>query len=590
MVALTTEVLKREHFRTFLIFAPQFQKPTIKLGNETMPYLPSAEHLGRDMSKLNRARRQGRFKTRMAKDRYVIERLAQLAKKEGKTLAEKLLSKVLTERFRNFTFVVTKQNHLNFIVQALVENGLAPSNLLVKEASIMLVPFNYLSISFLPASQFVQGSFSKLRKQFNIDVPRIFFPQALSNCNNYFYSSASAPPFRQYVDLADSTEDVEEKLVFWKRIEHDPFSFVDSMQQTCLQEVFIVAKACLSLTKTSFEIQISCKKVFGQPDAITPAHTPYLHLFSHISLGSFTYDVWRLFCLKPNVLYAVMNQFGGNSARVSLGELEMTSWLQKKYPGKYRTAFSSKEGQKRLTFKKNVVIIPDAWSENELHFFHGCFWHGHECFLTKGMSEERKLERQERFKKQLEILLTTYPASSIFVTRECEWKVTRKEPEIKAFLDLQPRRPLTRLVPQDAVRGALDEAYELKWPNEEGDHSVLTASDVSSLYPSIALAESFPTGRSECIMGYELDCGEVEFSPTDMLFNRTPVYGLVHCRILPPKDFMYPFILTKINDRSVATLCFQCAKDLNGGKCKHSDFKRSFVGTYTTGKKESSKN
>ncbi len=62
------------------------------------------------------------------------------------------------------------------------------------------------------------------------------------------------------------------------------------------------------------------------------------------------------------------------------------------------------------------------------------------------------------------------------------------------------------------------------------------------------------------------------------------VRGIIHARILPPREDLYPLLTIRIstgpgeNDyRSVAGLCYKCAVTFNQKPCNHRDFERSYV-------------
>jgi hypothetical protein len=84
--------------------------------------------------------------------------------------------------------------------------------------------------------------------------------------------------------------------------------------------------------------------------------------------------VQNLFFLqgRNNPLRAIMPVI---THSVSTPEMEYTSYVRHCNPGKrFITAFSSSKGQKRLTTRgrSELTIIPDIYSEDEIHFFHGC--------------------------------------------------------------------------------------------------------------------------------------------------------------------------------------------------------------------------
>ena len=81
----------------------------------------------------------------------------------------------------------------------------------------------------------------------------------------------------------------------------------------------------------------------------------------------------------------------------------------------------------------------------------------------------------------------------------------------------------------------------------------------------------------------------IQWSPTK-IFNPEKYdkswYGLIKCKVVPPKGLYYPVLPQRIKvdsyEKLVFTLCKACAETRNQNRCKHSHNKRSFIGTWTT--------
>ena len=58
------------------------------------------------------------------------------------------------------------------------------------------------------------------------------------------------------------------------------------------------------------------------------------------------------------------------------------------------------------------------------------------------------------------------------------------------------------------------------------------------------------------------------------------------CKVVPPKGLYHPVLPQRIKvdsyEKLVFTLCKACAETRNQNNCKHSDNKRSFIGTWKT--------
>jgi hypothetical protein len=100
---------------------------------------------------------------------------------------------------------------------------------------------------------------------------------------------------------------------------------------------------------------------------------------------------------------------------------------------------------------------------------------------------------------------------------------------------------------------------------------------------SVALTHEFPVGRYEVVLGDDLEAAVIEFDATEMYFNGKVVSGLVHCRIIAPRNTFYPILLTTIGgSQTVATLCYECSRKQCIDDCNHSDLERSWIDCYTT--------
>ncbi len=58
--------------------------------------------------------------------------------------------------------------------------------------------------------------------------------------------------------------------------------------------------------------------------------------------------------------------------------------------------------------------------------------------------------------------------------------------------------------------------------------------------------------------------------------------GIIHCRILPPKNLLFPVLPTKLNNKLLFVLCYKCGRNLNRQTCNHSNSERAIEGTWVT--------
>lgn len=375
--AVSVENEIRESFATFVIGDPILGEKQSAVQLAAMPYLPDSPLLTRDMTQLDKERKRGRYGSKVAKDAFLDEALKKLMEKPNKNTVECLISQLVAEKFRNYTFVLSAESHLQHLLTVMLKNDFPiDDNLIIKGTTVILLPVASLGITFISAAEFLHGSFSDLKKQFQLTEKRIFFPEMLSNKKCFGTSVDTVPDLEHFLDLSDAPEDTAEKTAFWNEIQGKPFHLEECLESACRSELQIHVKSCISLLRTSFQFQLDCYSVFGKPHLLMAKHAPLLHLFAFVSVGSFTHDCWRLFShSKEKIpLHAVMAPKKDN---VSKGELEYVSYLNHCHPRQFITAFSSDRGQRRITAPNERTVIPDAYGigsqEGVLHFFNGCW-------------------------------------------------------------------------------------------------------------------------------------------------------------------------------------------------------------------------
>ena len=152
-------------------------------------------------------------------------------------------------------------------------------------------------------------------------------------------------------------------------------------------------------------------------------------------------------------------------------------------------------------------------------------------------------------------------------TYECQ---LAKSKDFQKFAKNFTQEIVEPLNPRDAFYGGRTNATKLLYnfnDNECGRYV-----DICSLYPTVQYYQKYPIGHPTKI-----------FNPEK--YDKS-WYGLIKCKVVPPKGLYHPVLPQRIKvdsyEKLVFTLCKACAETRNQNKCKHSDNKRSFIGTWTT--------
>lgn len=119
---------------------------------------------------------------------------------------------------------------------------------------------------------------------------------------------------------------------------------------------------------------------------------------------------------------------------------------------------------------------------------------------------------------------------------------------------------------REAFYGGRTNAYKL-FHEVQGDEKIMYA-DICSLYPSTQYYGRYPLGHPEIILG---DVKDV-----------TKFYGLIYCKVLPPRGLLHPVLPFKCNGRLMFPLCGTCATALSKDPCTCTEEQRLLQGVWAS--------
>ena len=96
--------------------------------------------------------------------------------------------------------------------------------------------------------------------------------------------------------------------------------------------------------------------------------------------------------------------------------------------------------------------------------------------------------------------------------------------------------------------------------------------DVCSLYPYACKYGEFPLGHAEQITENFIPIGK----------GVRPYFGLVLCKVLPPRGLYHPVLPYKCGGRLTFPLCRTCVETEHQDGCQHSNEERAISGTFVT--------
>ena len=227
-------------------------------------------------------------------------------------------------------------------------------------------------------------------------------------------------------------------------------------------------------------------------------------------------------------------------------------------------------GEKKLTID-GVTYKVDGFCEktNTAYEFYGCFWHGcPNCYKSNIINSKNQKDmgtlNDQTIEKRENIKSAGYKHVSVY---ECQMN---KNKEFQKFAKNFNKEIVEPLNPRDAFYGGRTNSTKLLYDFKKNECGKYV--DFCSLYPTVQYYKKFPISHFVKIHSPE------KYSKK--------WYGLIKCKVLAPRKLYHPVLPQRIKvdsyEKLVFTLCKKCAETRNQNKCKHTDKRRSFIGTWTT--------
>lgn len=512
-----------------------------------------------------------------------------------------------------------------FVAKALYHEGYTP-NMLCTGLKIMEIREPSTNIRFIDSLRYIPGALKSFPKTFGIqNLKKGDFPHSFNHRDNYNYVGPY-PPLHHFINFNDSPSVIQEKTLWYQGCQELIFDFKTQLYEYCKQDVQILMESLVRHIKASYLHQITLQKQFGNPfqkemrdrmgGAYVEGHIYYRSLFHvygspFLTMPGFVMGCWKAYCMPDN-LYAIQDESGHTSINSSKKEMEYALFIAHQHP--LKTVHSKYTSLKQKSFGRMSVDIYIEETNTVINFL-GCHFHGCPCMLKRpGVTWESKNcfgesygDLNKKQKDQDRQLVQKFGISRCHLQHiwECEYDLLKEgdtshltpekkviSTQLRLFLQLQEgSRPLARLAPRDALRGGRTETYVMA-ADATPDHD-LAYVDYSSLYPSVCTSRNpkyhFPTGKSITLIRSE-ELNGLFFKENQTFYRykkdtAIPVKGLLQLAVLAPEDMLIPFLPTRVTckggQRSVATLCFTCAVQDRGQKCRHKLDQRQITDTYT---------
>jgi len=451
---------------------------------------------------------------------------------------------VLAHNFQGYDgyFVVHQYYSDNRIVQQL-QNG------------CKLLEVQHDRIRFIDSLSFFQMPLSAFPKTFGLTEPK----------KGYFPHKFNLPEHQTYVDIVPALDyympetmapKAKQELEKWhqeQRNQNVVFDFKKELVAYCESDVRLLKEGCLTF-----------KRFFEAQAGFNP--------FEHITISS---ACNRDLCMNRMIPNSIANEpvrGWRNRMNHSNVALEWLTWCDQQQPQNIQHAGNASEY--RIPGTKFHVDGFDV-TTNTVYEFQGCFTHGcPRCYPNRHEKHLRHYDRtiQDVYETtQQKVNQLGAQEYKVVEMWECQWdRLKDTSPDIRTFVaNLQFIEPLN---PRDAFCGGRTNAIKLY-------HHVTPSQkihyiDVTSLYPWVNKTCVYPKGHPR----FFSHPGHTDISP---------YFGLIQCRVLPPRALYHPVLPYRHEDKLTFPLCATCVQDEmpkraweRTAECIHTDEQRVLTGTW----------
>lgn len=378
---------------------------------------------------------------------------------------------------------------------------------------ITSLTFRKANIRFIDTYRFFLQSLEKLPKTYGFkEMKKGFFPHRFNKIENQYYIEKI--PDISYYDPDNMMQEKRKEFEAWYATQvhaSQPvvFDFQKEMKEYCINDVDILRKAVIKFREYYMDSIEDCDP------------------FQKTTLPAFTLALYRSKFMPENSI-AVFNKAEDNQSKIALEWLKYNEVIHNKH---IHTVLDGREAQikvgggERRLISKLVKVDGYIESTKTVFEFSGCKFHG----CPKCFPKEKKL-LEETLKRNNTIKNSGYTLHHIW---ECEWKEQRKDSAvIEEIMPLEPR---------DAFYGGRTEVFKHRMDitRSAKKRYRIYYRDITSLYPYVMFYKYFPIGHPE-IIRHNFD------------YTLQSYFGLVKCRIVPPKDLYIPVLPRKTANGKLA--------------------------------------
>jgi len=486
--------------------------------------------------------------------------------KPNKSVIEIFCEKFISREFIGYTFIAhyAKGYDNQPILNWLIMNQVKPI-VITTGNKISLINIKELKIRFIDSINFTLCPLSAFPKTFGFEGNKGYFPHTFNTKANQNYAGEyPALKYYGYNEMSDYNKEVKnqpnpekQKLKHWHgAVKDEQFDFQKEMFYYCLTDVLILVKGCLLY-----------RDLFLKIKNIDP--------FQYLTIAQLCNEIFMSMINNNEIGIPKTDNFE------DVYSMKSIQWLESISNTNRIQIQHAKKGGERLINCNGTRYKVDGFYYDKINKiqhcfeFNGCYFHGcTKCYSREEICKRNNKSMRELFNKQQEKEndIANAPGFQLHTIWECEFD------KIKELRNFQLDPELNKIKPKDAFYGGRTEPIMLYWSKYNGqDNSKVKARyvdspsattiskgkyvDFVSLYPTVNKYCKYPIGHPAKIL-----------SPSVEQYLENDYFGIMKCKILPPKKLHLPVLPYKQEignaHKLLFGLCKTCMNRTNV-KCNH---------------------
>lgn len=432
---------------------------------------------------------------------------------------------------------------------------------------IMTMMYKPLKIRFIDSYKFVAAPLDSFSKSFNVECLKGFFPYRFNTPENAEYYGEI--PSKEVFDVKPQRK--EEFDAWYEERSKTPYHFAEELEKYCWDDVKLLQKGMMAFRNEALEL------------------TGGVDPFSCVTIAGFTMKVFRTNHMKENSICVLPNRTSYLNSKTCH---EWLCSIEKEKGISIIREFKINLGDRKCKSKNPLEIalsggydkqkyyradgFYDAEGVPTIYEFNGCYWHGCKKCHPRGFNKQTNMSFSElRRLTAMKKKILEKKGFKVVTMWECAWNAVKPE-NISEIVG----EYVSPMEPRDSLYGGRTEVFKAykKWEQTDIKHGKYD--DVVSLYPSVQKACEYPVGSPDCIShSFACSLADGYITQEDIHEHVRKIYGIIKCKVIPPKGLFHPVLPSHIDGKLKFSLCGKCNSKT---KCKHSDDERALVGTWVS--------